>query len=468
MSETLRQPVEDALHTIYQLLEARHELEDNSSDDGGIAFAEHERELGEALNRLHYADIADLLETLPPDDRLYVWSLVNQDVDGRVLVEVSDPVRESLIDDLDHHELVNIAGQLDGDELADITPYLDDAVVQDLVTALDEEDRELYEQVRHYPEDQVGAIMDFDFIKVREDITCSVVLRYLRRFDALPSQTDKIFVVDEHSHLTGSLLIRTLLVNEPQTLVRDIMLTDSISFNAKDDVDTVANAFERYDLVTAAVVDDERHLIGRVTIEQMVDVMRAASDDDIRQMAGIHEDEGLFSSPWQAFRARWLWLAINLCTAFFASRVIGMFEDSIAKIVALAALMPIVAGLGGNTGNQTITLIVRSMHTLTLSGKQIRYLYLKESGVALMNGLIWGGVLGLISWRMYDYPALGIVMMLAMLLNQLLAALMAVSIPVLMQRLGRDPALGSSVLITACTDSGGFFIFLGLASIMLN
>ena len=178
--------------------------------------------------------------------------------------------------------------------------------------------------------------------------------------------------------------------------------------------------------------------------------------------------EDLFSSPWQAFRTRWLWLVINLCTAFFASRVIGMFEDSIAKVVALAALMPIVAGLGGNTGNQTITLIVRAMHNLTLSGAQIRYLYLKELAVALMNGIIWGGVLGLIAWQMYDYAALGMVMMLAMLLNQLLAALMAVSIPVIMQKMGRDPALGSSVLITACTDSGGFFIFLGLASIMLR
>lgn len=465
MSQAVRQPIEDILHNIYELLERRKNPEDfpapPTEDDP-------EKALGARLNELHYADIADLLETLPPDDRLYVWSLVNGDIDGRVLVEVSEPVRESLIDDLDHHELVQIVGQLDGDELADITPYLDDEVVQRLVTDLDEEDRELYEQVRNYDEDQVGAIMDFDLIKVREDITCNVVLRYLRRFDALPSQTDKIFVIDEHNRLLGTLLIRTLLVNEPQTLVRDIMLTESICFNAKDDVETMANAFERYDLVTAAVVDDEQHLIGRVTIEQMVDVMRAASDEDIRQMAGIHEDEDLFSSPWQAFRTRWLWLVINLCTAFFASRVIGMFEDSIAKVVALAALMPIVAGLGGNTGNQTITLIVRAMHNLTLSGAQIRYLYLKELAVALMNGIIWGGVLGLIAWQMYDYAALGMVMMLAMLLNQLLAALMAVSIPVVMQKMGRDPALGSSVLITACTDSGGFFIFLGLASIMLR
>lgn len=465
MSESVRQPVEDALHDIYRLLEQHKNPDDFPQEEGAAPL---EQTLGAKLNELHYADIADLLETLPPDDRLYVWSLVNGDVDGRVLVEVSDPVRESLIDDLDHHELVQIVSQLDGDELADITPYLDDDVVERLVVDLDEEDRELYEQVRHYDEDQVGAIMDFDLIKVREDVTCGVVLRYLRRFDALPSQTDKIFVIDEHNRLIGTLLIRTLLVNEPHTPVSDIMLTESIAFNAKDDVETVANAFERYDLVTAAVVDDEHHLIGRVTIEQMVDVMRAASDEDIRQMAGIHEDEDLFSSPWQAFRTRWLWLVINLCTAFFASRVIGMFEDSIAKVVALAALMPIVAGLGGNTGNQTITLIVRAMHSLTLSGAQIRYLYLKEFAVALMNGVIWGGALGLIAWQMYDYPALGLVMTLAMLLNQLLAALMAVSIPVVMQKMGRDPALGSSVLITACTDSGGFFIFLGLASMMLQ
>ncbi|MDO5091664.1 MAG: magnesium transporter [Cardiobacteriaceae bacterium] len=459
---TLRDPAEDSLQAIHQLLAAYHEHDDTPEQ------AEASQQLRDYLNQLHYADIADLLETLPPDDRMLVWSLVNEDIDGRVLVEVSDPVRESLIDDLDPHELVQIAGQLDGDELADITPYLDDETVHDLVIALDDEAREQYEQARHYPDDQIGSLMDFDYIRVREDISCNVVLRYLRRFDTLPSQTDKIFVIDEHHKLIGTLLIRTLLVNEPQTLVADIMLTDSISFHAQDDVEDVANAFERYDLVTAAVVDDNGHLIGRVTIEQMVDVLRAASDDDIRQMAGIHEDEDLFSTPWQAFRTRWLWLVINLCTAFLASRVIGMFEDSIAKVVALAALMPIVAGLGGNTGNQTITLIVRAMHNMTLSTAQIRYLYLKEIGVALMNGIIWGGVLGLIAWQMYDHPTLGIVMALAMLMNQLLAAIMAVSIPVIMQRLGRDPALGSSVLITACTDSGGFFIFLGLASLMLH
>ncbi|MDO4776841.1 MAG: magnesium transporter [Cardiobacteriaceae bacterium] len=465
MSQNIvRDPAEDSLQTIHQLLADYHEHDDDDSPEQAVAS----QQLRDYLNQLHYADIADLLETLPPDDRMLVWSLVNEDIDGRVLVEVSDPVRESLIEDLDPHELVQIAGQLDGDELADITPYLDDETVHDLVIALDDEAREQYEQARHYPDDEIGSLMDFDFIRVREDITCSVVLRYLRRFDALPSQTDKIFVIDEHHKLIGTLLIRTLLVNEPQTLVRDIMLTDSIHFHAQDDVEDVANAFERYDLVTAAVVDDDGHLIGRVTIEQMVDVLRAASDDDIRQMAGIHEDEDLFSSPWQAFRTRWLWLVINLCTAFLASRVIGMFEESIAKVVALAALMPIVAGLGGNTGNQTITLIVRAMHNMTLSASQIRYLYLKEIGVALMNGIIWGSVLGLIAWQMYDHVTLGLVMALAMLLNQLLAAIMAVSIPVIMQRLGRDPALGSSVLITACTDSGGFFIFLGLASLMLH
>lgn len=461
---TVRDPAEDSLQIIHQLLADYHEHDDDEAPEQTVAS----QQLRDYLNQLHYADIADLLETLPPDDRMLVWSLVNEDIDGRVLVEVSDPVRESLIEDLDPHELVQIVGQLDGDELADITPYLDDETVHDLVIALDDEAREQYEQARHYPDDEIGSLMDFDFIRVREDITCSVVLRYLRRFEALPSQTDKIFVIDEHHKLIGTLLIRTLLVNEPQTLVRDIMLTDSIHFHAQDDVEDVANAFERYDLVTAAVVDDDGRLIGRVTIEQMVDVLRAASDDDIRQMAGIHEDEDLFSSPWQAFRTRWLWLVINLCTAFLASRVIGMFEESIAKVVALAALMPIVAGLGGNTGNQTITLIVRAMHNLTLSASQIRYLYLKEIGVALMNGIIWGSVLGLIAWQMYDHITLGLVMALAMLLNQLLAAIMAVSIPVIMQRLGRDPALGSSVLITACTDSGGFFIFLGLASLMLH
>ena len=419
------------------------------------------------LAQLHHADIANLLESLPMDARLFIWRLLGEKIDARVLLEVSPNVRESLIDALDETRLIPIATQLDSDELADITPLLEDKTVSKIISALDEQALEQYEAARNYPEDEIGAWMDFDILKVRDDVSCKVVLRYLRRFDELPDQVDKIFIVDDYNTLLGVLPIRTLLTSKPKDMVGDLFTPDSVTFHPHDNVERVANAFERYDLITAPVVDEHHRLIGRVTIDQMMDVMRNAGEADMLGMAGVSAMEDLFSPVWDAFRSRWLWLVINLCTAFFASRVIGVFEASIEKVVALASLMPIVAGIGGNSGNQTITMLVRAMAQHIFNWQQIRRLLFKELGVALINGLIWGTLLGGVAFLLYDNRMLGAVMLLAMTLNLLLAAFMGVMIPVLMQRTGRDPAFGSSVLITACTDSGGFFIFLGLASLLM-
>ena len=309
--------------------------------------------------------------------------------------------------------------------------------------------------------------MDFELVSIRADVACEVVLRYLRRFEELPDHTDKIFVVDDHDILQGVLPIRKLLVADPEELVENVMATEVVRFRPEDDAEEAAQAFERYDLVTAPVVDANKKLIGRITIDEMVDVIREESEADMLNMAGLQEEEDLFAPVFDSVKNRWMWLAINLCTAFVASRVIGAFEGSIAKIVALAALMPIVAGIGGNSGNQTITMIVRAMATGQLSGNQARRLLKKEVGVALVNGVLWGGVMGLVSWLLYDSPGIGLVMVAAMTLNLLLAATVGVLIPVAMEKAGRDPALGSSVLITAVTDSGGFLIFLGLATIFL-
>lgn len=419
------------------------------------------------LAQLHYADIANLLESLPIEDRIFIWRLLGEKIDARVLLEVSPNVRESLIVDLDEAHLIPIATQLDSDELADITPFLDEKTVNKIISALDEQALEQYKAARDYPEDEIGAWMDFDLVKVRDDVSCKVLLRYLRRFDELPDQVDKIFIVDDYNMLLGVLPIRTLLTSKPKDMVGDLLTSDPVTFRAHDNVERVANAFERYDLITAPVVDVNHRLIGRVTIDQMMDVMRNAGEADMLGMAGVSAMEDLFSSIWDAFKSRWLWLVINLCTAFFASRVIGVFENSIEKVVALASLMPIVAGIGGNSGNQTITMLVRAMAQHHFNWQQIRRLLFKELGVALINGLIWGALLGGIASVLYDNQMLGAVMLLAMTLNLLLAAFMGVMIPVTMQRTGRDPAFGSSVLITACTDSGGFFIFLGLASLMM-
>ena len=424
-------------------------------------------ELMAILHELHPADMATLLESLPQKERVIVWKLAEPEDDGDVLLEVSDAVRETLIESMDKEELLAAVEDMDADDLADLADDLPQNVIAEALQTRDEEERAQVQAAMSYEDDQVGAVMDFEQVSVRADVACEVVLRYLRRFESLPDHTDKIFVIDENDVLIGVLPIRTLLVSDPEEMVETVMATDVVRFRPTDNVEEAAQAFERYDLVTAPVVDEDKRLIGRITIDEMVDVIREESEADMLNMAGLQEEEDLFAPIWDSVRNRWVWLAVNLCTAFVASRVIGAFEGSIEKIVALAALMPIVAGIGGNSGNQTITMIVRAMAMGQLSGLQASRLLKKEVGVALVNGLIWGTVMGAVSWLLYGNLGIGLVMVAAMTLNLLLAATVGVLIPVLMDKAGRDPALGSSVLITAVTDSGGFLIFLGLATIFL-
>ena len=424
-------------------------------------------ELMAILHELHPADMATLLESLPPKERVIVWKLGMPEDDGDVLLEVSDAVRETLIESMDKEELLAAVEDMDADDLADLADDLPQNVIAEALQTRDEEERAQVQAAMSYEDDQVGAVMDFEQVSVRADVACEVVLRYLRRFESLPDHTDKIFVIDENDVLIGVLPIRTLLVSDPEEMVETVMATDVVRFRPTDNVEEAAQAFERYDFVTAPVVDEDKRLIGRITIDEMVDVIREESEADMLNMAGLQEEEDLFAPIWDSVRNRWVWLAVNLCTAFVASRVIGAFEGSIEKIVALAALMPIVAGIGGNSGNQTITMIVRAMAMGQLSGLQASRLLKKEVGVALVNGLIWGTVMGTVSWLLYGSLGIGLVMVAAMTLNLLLAATVGVLIPVMMEKAGRDPALGSSVLITAVTDSGGFLIFLGLATIFL-
>ena len=424
-------------------------------------------ELINILHDLHPADMATVLESLPQQERVMVWKLSEPDEDGEVLLEVSDAVRETLIESMGQRELLAAIEDLDADELAELAPDLPKEVVHEVLESLDAEERAQVVSALSYEENEVGALMDFEMVSIRADVSCEVVLRYLRRFESLPDHTDKIFVVDDNDVLQGVLPIRSLLVSDPEELVENVMSTDVVRFRPEDDVEEAAAAFERYDLVTAPVVDNNKKLIGRITVDEMLDVIREESEADMLNMAGLKEEEDLFAPVIDSFKNRWMWLVINLCTAFVASRVIGMFEGSIEKIVALAALMPIVAGIGGNSGNQTITMIVRSLAMGQLNLSQSGRLLRKEFGVALLNGIIWGSVMGVVSYLLYGNIGIGLVMVAAMTLNLVLAASMGVLIPVIMEKFGRDPALGSSVLITAVTDSGGFMIFLGLATIFL-
>lgn len=419
------------------------------------------------LHELHPADVAAVLESLPPKERVLVWKLAAPEEDGDVLLEVSDSVRESLIETMDKAELVAAVEDMEADDLANLADDLPTHVVDEVLQTRDEEERAQVQAAMSYADNQVGAVMNFEIVSIRGDVTCEVVLRYLRRFDSLPDHTDKIFVVDDNDILQGVLPIRKLLVADPEEVVENIMAKDVVKFRPEDDVEEAAAAFERYDLVTAPVVDENKKLIARLTVDEMVDVIREEGEADMLNMAGLDEDEDLFAPVWDSVKNRWVWLAVNLVTAFVSSRVIGVFEGAIAQIVALAALMPIVAGIGGNSGNQTITMIVRSLASSQISNAQAFRLLKKELGVALVNGLIWGSVMGLVSFALYHNVGIGLVMVAAMTLNLLLAAFLGVMIPVCLEKWGKDPARGSSVLITAFTDSGGFLIFLGLATMFL-
>ncbi len=424
-------------------------------------------ELQKKLDQLHPADVAYILEALPLQQRLLVWDLVKAERDGDILLEVSDAVRESLIASMDSDELLAAAEQLDTDEIADLAPDLPHDVMQELLESLDSQNRAHLQSAMSYPEDTVGALMDFDMVSIRDDISLEVVLRYLRRLGELPGHTDKLFVVDRNDTFKGVLSLKRLLIHDPEASVAAVMAEDAVTFRPDDEANEAASAFERYDLVSAPVVDGDNKLVGRLTVDVMMDFIRDEADSEKLSMAGLREEEDLFATVWKSIQNRWTWLAINLVTAFIASRVIGVFEGSIEKIVALAALMPIVAGIGGNSGNQTLTMIVRALALGQIRSGSIRKLFLKELGVSLINGLIWGSIIGLMAYLLYRNAALGAVMTSAMVLNLLLAALMGVLIPMLMHKLGRDPAVGSSVMITAVTDSGGFFIFLGLATLFL-
>jgi magnesium transporter len=439
---------------------AKHKLIKN------LANKENLKSLQNLLNNLHPSDAADILEALPIDRRLAIWELVKSENEGDILVEVSDVVRQTLIADMDNTELLAAAEKLDTDEIADIASDLPGDVLNDLLESLNVQNRERLESALSYPDESVGALMDFDITTIRDDITLEVVLNYLRKIRKLPDHTDKLFVVDRFGSILGVLPLERIVVNDSHVRVKDVMATDAVVFKPEDTAHEASNAFERYDLVTAPVVDESRKLIGRITVDGVMDYIRDETETEKLSMVGLREED-MFSTIWKSVQNRWAWLAINLVTALIASRVIGVFEGSIEKVVALAALMPIIAGIGGNSGNQTTTMIVRALALSQVTFSNLRLLMFKEIGVALVNGILWGSVLGVFAYLLYGNIQLGYVMTAAMILNLILSAIMGVMIPLVLNRLGKDPAVGSSVLITAMTDSGGFFIFLGLATVVL-
>lgn len=432
----------------------------------GVLQRKHEVELQELLRGLHPADIAFILESLPRDERQHVWRLVHSEHDGEILLEVSESVRTSLIEVMDRDALIAAAETLDADELADLANDLPPDVVAAVHQSLTDTEKARLTAAMSYPDDTVGAIMDFDMVRVRDHVTVEVVLRYLRRLPELPDHTDQIFVVNRHERLQGTIYVTRLLISEPDTLVADIMETDLLTLSPHDEAADAARAFERYDLVSAPVVDEQGRLIARVTVNDVLDVIREASEEQHLSQAGL-QDEDIFAPVSRSVRNRAPWLLINLFTAGTASFIASRFEETVSQIVILAFLMSIVAGIGGNSGNQTMTLVIRALATTHINPNNVSRLVRHELAVTLLVGLGGSLIAAVFAYAISGSLALGAVMLAAMTINMLIGALVGMGVPLLRARFGKDPAIGSSVLLTFATDSLGFFVFLGLASLFL-
>jgi magnesium transporter len=450
-------------------------MDDKTTEDKKNILAEVERALAEddrhSLHRLikplHPADISDLLERMPPEKRYAVFSEIPQPLIGEVLLELPDSIRADLVGQMDHQSIVIAVQALDTDDIADFLPELPDEVIAQILFALDRQDRQRLDAVLSYPEDTAGGLMNVDTVTVRENITLEVVLRYLRARGELPEDTNKLFVVDRGDRLIGTLLLSPLLTGDPQTRVGQVMDRNPVKFDVLAPENEVAAAFERYNLISAPVVDENGRLLGRITIDDVVDVIREQGERSVLAPAGLSEGEDIFAPVARSSRNRALWLGINLITAVLASWVIGFFETTIQKIVALAVLMPIVASMGGNAGTQTVVLVVRGLALGTVTHGNTRRLLIKELAVGVLNSLLWALAVALVALVWYRDGQLSLVIAMAMIVNLVFAALSGVLIPLGLRRVGIDPAIASGVILTAVTDIIGFFSFLGLAAVFL-
>ena len=420
------------------------------------------------VNTLSPAEIGNLLESLPPDKRIIVWGLVDAEDDGEVLVHVGEEVRESLLAAMDTDEIVAAAETLDIDDLAELMEDLPDQVIGEVLKSMDRENRERLEQVLSYPEDSAGRLMNPDVVTVRADVTVEVVLRYLRLRGEVPDNTDHLFVVGRRRQYLGRIPLTALLLSEPGKPVNQLIEEDDQAAIAVDTLaNEVAKQFEIHDWISAPVVDENNILLGRITIDDVVDIIREQAEHQVMSAAGLDEEEDMFSPVARAARRRFIWLGINLATAFLAASVVGRFEDTIEKVVALAVLMPIVAGMGGNAGTQVLALMVRGLALGQVSAANVRTLLWKEVRVALLNGLALGLVLAGIVWLWFGDIALSGVIFAALVITLSCAALAGVAVPLTLKRLGFDPALSSSIFLTTVTDVMGFFAFLGLGTWLL-
>ena len=433
----------------------------------GLIQADDAAAVENFLSGLHPADIADLLESLTPDDRAYVWARVADAQAGFVLNELQDAVRAQLIAETDRERLVESIGPLDIDDIADLVPDVPEDVLADVLFNVDRDARRGLGEVLSYPEDTAGGLMDLDVIAVRDDVNLEVITRFLRLRGELPSNTDVLFMVDRQGVLKGILPIGTLLtapLTDPVSMHLD---PGPVFFKALDSEEEVASAFEKYNLISAPVVDEDKCIIGRITVDDVVDVIRELEGQMVMAGAGLRQDEDVFAPVPGTARRRAVWLGINLLTALLGSWVIGQFEGTIQKLVALAVLMPVVASMGGNAGTQTLTVVIRGLAMGNINMSNIRAVLRKEVLVGILNGFIWACAVALIAALWFNSPGLGLVIAMATLVNLLVAAMAGVFLPILLEKMRVDPALAGGVALTTVTDVVGYFSVLGLAALLL-
>lgn len=428
-------------------------------------------QLVHALASLHSAEIADILESLPYEQRLFLWRLLDADTKGDVLVEAHGEVRRQLIEETSFEELVMAVDRLDLDALADLDAHLPGEVVSAVLQSMDAQRRRRFDAVRSYPDDTAGGLMDADAIAVRVDVTLDVVLRYVRQIrrqqGSVPEHIDTLMVVNNDNFYLGMLYLGDLVSLDPGRTVAEVMDRDVAPIQADMSARKVAREFENHDWISAAVVDKSGHLIGRITVDDVLDVIREEGDRSFRHMGGVHDETDIFAPALSSARHRSVWLGVNLINGFVAAWVIGMFGESIEKMVALAILMPVVAGMGGVAGTQTMTIVTRGLALEQVVRSNALQLLYKELAVGIMNGLLWGTLVASIAVFWFDNTQLGLVFALALIINLIIGAFAGTVFPLLLHKLGIDPALAGGVLLIAATDVIGFTVFLGLATLIL-
>jgi len=422
-------------------------------------------QINRMLNSLNPSDIAHFIESSPPKDREFVWQILNKEIEGEVLNHLSDTLQKQFLKEMDAAEVAEVTETLETDEIADIIQRMPEAVIEEVLSSMSFQNRKRIEKVLSYPEDSAGGLMNTDVIAVRKNHTLDVVMRYLRMQGAIPESTNKIFVVNRKNDYLGSLNLNKLLISDLSLHVGDIYEENAKTI-AIDMVDSeVARAFEQDDLISAPVIDDQGKLVGRITIDDVVDVIREDADEALRQFSGLEEDT--FARTSVATKSRALWLGLNLITAFIAASFIDIFKETIAQVVTLAVLMPIVASMGGVAATQTLTIMVRGMALGQIGRTNIMWLIRRETLVGLVNGILWATVVGFIaSWWFQDIMIAQIIA-LAMIFNLLVGVLSGVFVPLLLKSINLDPGVGGTVIVTTLTDIAGFVSFLGLASIFL-